>query len=451
MKYIESETLELKKSTSELNEAINSIVAILNKHNSGEIIFGITPKGDVIGQEVSEKTLRDISQKIANSIEPKIYPEIKKIKIQDKDCIIIKFTGDEPIYYAFGRAYLRVADEDKVMSAKEIEKRIQQRSTLKWDSLETDIKIDEISKENLKKYVEKANTSKRINFKFTDVKNILDKLNLIKNNSLTNASIMLFSKNKPVEVQLAVFAGNTKTTFLDIKQYEGNIIELLESCEAYIKERINWRADLSGSKRVEIPEIPIRALKEALVNSFCHRDYTAPESNKIAIYKDRVEIWNPGNFPQGYKPLDFVKKELPSILRNPLIANILYLSEDAEKWGSGLRRIYEECQSEGVKVKFDVLKYGFSVVFYRSKSGVNPEQISESDTNLTQIGHKSDEETRQEWIINYLKVNKSIKSKDIIQKFKIVKDTASRDLNHLIDEDKIIKKGAGNNVWYELK
>ena len=45
------------------------------------------------------------------------------------------------------------------------------------------------------------------------------------------------------------------------------------------------------------------------------------------------EIWNPGNFPEGYKPLDFVKKDLPSILRNPLIANILFLSEDVEKWG----------------------------------------------------------------------------------------------------------------------
>lgn len=451
MKYVESEILELKKSTAELNEAINSIVAILNKHSSGELIFGISPKGDVLGQEVSEKTLRDISQKIANSIEPRIYPEIKKTKIASKDCVIVKFTGNEPMYYAFGRAYIRVADEDKIMSAKEIEKRIQQKSTLTWDSLETTDKIKDISENDLRNYIEKANLSKRINFTFTNTEKILKKLHLLKNNSLTNASMMLFSKNKPIEVQLAVFAGTSKTTFLDIKQYEGNIIELLDSCESYIKERINWRADLSGSKRIEIPEIPIRALKEALVNSFCHRDYTAPESNKIAIYKDRVEIWNPGNFPEGYKPLDFVKKELPSILRNPLIANVLYLSEDVEKWGSGLRRIYDECASQGVKVEFEVLKYGFSVIFFRSKFEANPKNVTESDTNRTQIGHKSDEETRQEWILNYLKVNKSIRSKDIIQKFKIVKDTASRDLNKLIDENKIVKKGAGNNVWYELK
>jgi ATP-dependent DNA helicase RecG len=452
MNYKESETLELKKSTSELDEAINSIVAILNKHNSGEVIFGINSKGEVIGQDISEKTLRDISQKIANSIEPRIYPEIKQIKINNRDCIIIKFTGNEPMYYAYGRAYVRTADEDRLMSAKEIEKRIQQKSKLKWDSLETTETLESISKESVNNYLKKANISKRINYNFTSLKEVLDKLNLMKNDSLTNASIVLFSKNKPIEVQLAVFAGTTKTTFLDIRQYEDNIIKLLESCESYIKERINWRADLSGSKRVEIPEIPIRALKEALVNSFCHRDYTAPESNKIAIYRDRVEIWNPGNFPEGYKPIDFVKKELPSVLRNPLIANILFLSEDVEKWGSGLRRIYEECKSSGVKVKFDVLKYGFSVVFYRSKTESN--SIEEINTNPAQIRHKSGTnpaQIRQKWILEYLNKNKEIKNFIITKEFSINRDTALSDLKDLIKQGKIIKKGAGSNVWYELK
>lgn len=74
---------------------------------------------------------------------------------------------------------------------------------------------------------------------------------------------------------------------------------------------------------------------------------------------------------------------MPSILRNPLIANILFLSEDVEKWGSRLRRIYEECALEGITVEFDVLEYGFSVIFYKSKSEANPKNVIESDTNRT--------------------------------------------------------------------
>ena len=70
----ETETLEFKKTTGELKEGIVSIAAILNKHQKGELYFGIKPDGTPIGQQISEKTLRDISQEIANHIEPRIYP-----------------------------------------------------------------------------------------------------------------------------------------------------------------------------------------------------------------------------------------------------------------------------------------------------------------------------------------------------------------------------------------
>lgn len=80
MRYRESETIELKKSTSELKEALISISAILNKHNHGEIYFGIQNNGVVIGQDISSKTLRDISKAISEDIEPKIYPTIQQVE-----------------------------------------------------------------------------------------------------------------------------------------------------------------------------------------------------------------------------------------------------------------------------------------------------------------------------------------------------------------------------------
>ena len=135
--------------------------------------------------------------------------------------------------------------------------------------------------------------------------------------------------------------------------------------EAYIKEHMNWRADLSGSQRVEIPEVPVRAVREAIINSLCHRDFENPKSNEVAIYKDRIEIFNPGLFPGGYSPEDFIKGSEPSIPRNPLIAETLFRSEDIEKWGSGLKRISQECRAAGVKVCFKRIKSGFTVVFFR--------------------------------------------------------------------------------------
>lgn len=117
---IETETLEFKKSTGELKEAVSSIVAILNKHQYGELYFGVKSDGTVVGQTVTEETLREVSQKIKNFIEPQIYPEIRKVIIDGKDCIHVKFEGKQTPYFANNVARIRVADEDLVMSPQEL-------------------------------------------------------------------------------------------------------------------------------------------------------------------------------------------------------------------------------------------------------------------------------------------------------------------------------------------
>src|SRR6056297_1292997 len=135
----------------------------------------------------------------------------------------------------------------------------------------------------------------------------------------------------------------------------------------YIKEHMNWKADLTENGRKEIPEVPVRAIEEAVVNSFAHRNYENPKGNEIAFFSDRIEIYNPGEFPEGVKPEDYIFGNEKSILRNPLIANVLYLGDYIEKWGSGLKRIYNLCKNSGVKVEFKKIKTGFVIVFYKNR------------------------------------------------------------------------------------
>ena len=170
-----------------------------------------------------------------------------------------------------------------------------------------------------------------------------------------------------MEVQAAIFAGTDKLTFLDIKSFKGNLFSLRQQAEVYVNGNIKWRADLSESRRKEIPEIPERAISEAIGNSLCHRDYTNPKGNEVAIFKDRVEIYNPGFFPDGVNPEDFFTGDEQSILRNPLIAETMYKSKDIERWGSGIKRIHDECVAAGIRVDFKRAKTGFVVIFYRPK------------------------------------------------------------------------------------
>ena len=84
--FLENEVIEFKKTTGELKEAIISIVSILNKHQGGKLYFGIKDNGEIVGQDVSSKTIREVSKAISENIEPKIYPVFYLQKSQSLKC-----------------------------------------------------------------------------------------------------------------------------------------------------------------------------------------------------------------------------------------------------------------------------------------------------------------------------------------------------------------------------
>ena len=214
MKFIESETLELKKSTSEIKEAVISIVSILNKNQHGELFFGIKNNGTVIGQNVTGKTLRDVSKSIADNIEPKIYPHINRLEINGKTCIKVRFKGNDIPYFAYGRAYIRVADEDRQLSAKELEKLIlgKNKDKLRWDTeICKEAKITDISAKKVKSFL------KNSGLKYDTVGNALGKLRLMSDGKILNTAIILFAKRSHAffpnaRLRCAVF-GTTDTSF----------------------------------------------------------------------------------------------------------------------------------------------------------------------------------------------------------------------------------------------
>ncbi len=369
MKLRENEHIEFKRSTSELKEGIISIVSILNKHGKGELYFGVKNDGTIVGLDITDKTLREISHAISSNIQPKIYPTIIKETYKGKDYIKVSFSGNDKPYFAFGRVYLRVADEDRQLSPKEIERLILEKNIYrsKWDSKLSKHKISEVNESAISLFMNQLSKSGRIPNETDDFMDVLRKLGLIDSDKLTYAAWYLFCDNQPIEWQVAVFKGKDKTSFMDIKPpLKRNILYLLKKVIEYIKDKINWKVEFGEDmKRYEIPEIPIAALREAIVNSLVHRDYNSPNPNEIAIFSDRIEIYNPGSFPEGLSPDDFIKGKERSHLRNPKIAETFYYMGYIDRWASGLQRIDKECRENGVKYFFAVLDEGFLVTFYR--------------------------------------------------------------------------------------
>jgi ATP-dependent DNA helicase RecG len=278
---------------------------------------------------------------------------------------------------------------------------------------------------------------------------VLHKLELIDGNKLKNAADVLFVGSRMLEVQMAIFAGTERLTFIDIKRENGNVTSLVDVAEKYIQSNIRWRVVLDGSiKRKEIPEIPMDAVREALVNSYCHRLYSSSQNNEITIYSNRVEIYNPGTFPYGLTPQDFLTGRERSIKRNPLLAQLMYYTKDIESFGTGLKRIADACDEAGVKVEFQLLKKGFAVVFYRPDEQFNTtEKVSDVVINVaTNVVLNKPEQAA----LSIIKDNPMTTAEQLAVRLSKSSRTAQRYLDSLQKKNVIRRTGAKKDGRWEL-
>lgn len=418
----ETEQIEYKKSTGELKEGIISIASILNKHGSGELFFGVKNNGDVIGQEISDSTLRDISQAIANHIKPAIYPVIDTKTYGDVEVAYVKFEGKKTPYLAYNIPRIRVADEDKVMDQDTYYDMLRERDSSKsWELQTSEYTVEDIVESDFRLYLKRAKEAQRITFDSEEPTVALEKLDLLASDGihLLNAGAVLFCASSMNDVQMAKFATDVKATFTDIRREDkGTIIGLSKACEQYIIDAMDWKADIIGLKRVETPEVPVEAVREAVINSYGHRLYNNNQCNEIDIFKDRIEIHTTGGFPQGHTPEEFLDGKKKAIRRNKLITSVLYYSDDMETFATGLKRIKDMCDAAGCKVDFKMEKDDFIVVFYR-----NLREKWNNSNNTNDNTHGSDS---QELPRDYQETTKTNaeKIKDLMRENPLISATA---------------------------
>ncbi len=172
---------------------------------------------------------------------------------------------------------------------------------------------------------------------------------------------------------MCCFLGTNKASpIIDNKDFEGDLFELIEYAQKYVLEHINVGLKIEGLKSIDVPEINRDALREAIINAFCHRDYSINQEVQIAIFKDRVEILNPGKLFGGLKIKDILSKPI-SIRRNELIADIFHRIRYIEKWGTGINKIL----TLEPETTFDEIGDFFLVTFKRKESLVTVEKTVE--------------------------------------------------------------------------
>lgn len=203
---------------------------------------------------------------------------------------------------------------------------------------------------------------------------VLRKLELMNDGVPNNAAAALFSTKlrgyTQMQLRLARFRGINKIEFIDNQRVEGNFFQLLDAGMAFFLKHLNMSGKIVGFRREENMEVPAEALREALTNSLCHRQFEKYNlTPSIAIYDDRIEIENPGVLPPQLNT-ETIKQSHSSYPYNPIMAEVLYRTTFLESWGSGAFRIMEACKAQNAPEPKWSINGGFICVTLDRKSVV---------------------------------------------------------------------------------
>lgn len=359
----ENRHLELKKTTGELKDAMHTACAFLNGEG-GWLVFGVAPKSlRILGQEVNDNTQREIAQALSG-LEPAVNISIEYLDIPDRNgCQVIAMYfeafawGHQPYTY-HGCPYYKVESTTKMMPREMFEDRLRAHKPnfYSWERMKADgIVVDDLDEQlirgSLRLGVEKGRVmTSALTAPLTDV---LDKLDLLSDGKPNNAAVALFSTKlrsyTQMQIRMARFRGTDKHEFIDNQRVSGNFFQLLDAGMSFFLKHLNMSGKIVGFRREENLEVPAEALREALTNALCHRQFEKFNlTPSIAIYDDRIEIENPGLLPPQIT-VDTITQSHSSYPYNPVMAEVLYKTTFLESWGSGADRILEACRANHVE------------------------------------------------------------------------------------------------------
>jgi len=271
----------------------------------------------------------------------------------------------------------------------------------------------------------------------------------------TNTAILFFY-DCPQEfisqssIKVARYRGDTRIEFIDSQELAGPFYEILDDVERFFKRNTRLASKIVEFKRVDIPEYPFEAIREAVVNAMAHRDYLRIGSNiQVDIFDDRVEITSPGGLLPG---LDIKNLEGVHETRNKEICKIFHETKDMERYGTGVAKMKNGMEEQGLKPPiFSQPGDFFRVSFYGPGEGILdlvsniPE---ERQIDLKELGLNE----RQIDVLR-LTVNeeKTLTITQYSQKFFVNEKTARRDFKKLISLGLVEKIGSTKKAYFKAK
>lgn len=445
----ESKTLEFKAALSSKSESyLKTVVAFANT-DGGRLIFGIDDKSrQVVGVEKDDvfKIMDAIANAVSDSCAPKIVPDISFETIEDKTVVLVDIAAgfNRPYMLKSGGldkgVYVRVGATSRPADTEQIREMMLDGSNQSWDEQVcrsyalTDRAVKKLCSDINLYRTEKDGQSAPKTTKETLIGwGVLkqDKTEILPTNAFALLTDNPFGQAK---IQCAVFKGESKSVFLDRKEYEGSLYRLLEDAYQYVLRNIRMGAVIEGLIRQDKFELPPAAIREMICNAICHRSYMDEGMIQVSVFDDRLEVSSPGALCRGLTLKDALKGR--SKPRNKVIAEVFSRMGIIEKWGTGLQRIVDLAKQEGLKEPvFENNDSFFRVILYRGK-----EETAQTTDQTVQTTDQTVQTTEQK-IMNAIAEKPTITRKELAEKTGLSESGIKWQLDKLKKEQKILRAG----------
>ena len=416
----------------------------------GSLFFGIDNDGIVKGLDDVQYVCEAISSKIRDYMDPLPEMEVIPHDIDGSHILQLKvIAGHYTPYYYVGDgqriAFVRVGDESIPATAEQMVRLVLKGSNKTFDSLHTDYNAEDYS------FTILANAFKDRTKQEWDKKYLLSFGLVTGAKNLTNAGA-LFADDCPLwqsRLYCTRWDGKEKSDAINDAEFTGNVLMLLREAMNFVKSSTKKGWEKLPDRRKNKPEYAERAILEAMVNHFIHRDYTVMGGEvHLDIYDDRLTITSPGGMYNGMLIQDLDIADVSSERRNPILANVMGQLDYMEKRGSGLTRICNETKAldgyrDELKPVFKSTPTQFQTIIFASINMIN---VGDNDGDVSEM--KITE--RQQNILNLIKESPTISGRQMSEILSVSQRTVERDLSVLQKKGVLRHKGKDNDGSWQI-
>lgn len=414
----ESERVEFKRS---ISGDINREVCALANADGGYILVGVDDEGNIAGCDV-RKALDILANSIQSIVPP---PKIRthKLSLGDKNILVVEVEKSASLCSVGGVAYIRIGTGIRPLSIQEIVTLSAELGTINWDEMPS-LSIDHINMDYVRWFFYSMEKVRGKTVPEDAWMRYLRSVKAVKGDRLTNAGVLFFTDASEFLSQcrcrVVFFDGEPEGS----KEYEGPVWKIIEDVFADISKELKRMEVVVAARRVRIEEYPLRALREAIINAFAHRNYAIPSDVRIFIHPDRIVVRSPGGLMPGVDLND--PEHVP---RNPALCQLLYDAGFIEKYGYGIVMIREECEKHPVaSVEFKATANKFEVIFGKEVGSL----LDEVDKSILKI------------------LSTPKKSGELAKELGVSKPTVLSHLKKLEGLGLVKKEGRGPQVKYRI-